>query len=291
MYLIILSSFFNTKMFMPSIFFTVAAGLGAAFLLVKRADQRISLKTFIIYALVTILVYCLCGLSGFLSFDDPLLLFIISQAVFLVLGIIHFVFLTRLIKVDSEKDNFFQELVFTLFVGILGVFAYQVVFSFTSNVEYSLLFSAAQIMFLVPFLLLKLSQRAVVVPHKVFAKWYYPSDPQEMAVSDDVWNSDSAMIVQFLLTRSPENDEVSILRGTCPANMEFGLFFANLIADWNESNPKGQIRMLDDADVPFGWNFYVEKSGFFGSRDYIDPAYSIRENGISEQDRIIGERV
>jgi len=276
---------------MPGIFFTVAAGLGAAFLLVKRADQRISLKTFLIYALITIVVYCICGLSGFLNFTNPLLVFIISQAVFLLLGIVHFVFLSKLIKVDGEKDNFFQEFVFTLFVGILGIFAYQVVFSFTSNIEYSLLFSAAQFMFLMPFLLLKLSERAVIVPAKVFSKWYYPTDPAQMTVSDDAWDSGAAMVVQFLLTRSPENNEISILRGKCPPNMEFGLFFANLIENWNENNPKGQIRVLDESNQPFGWNFYVEKSGLFSSRDYIDPSYSIRENGISEQDRIVGERV
>lgn len=289
--MILLASLFNAKMFIPGVFFAVAASLGAAFMMLKRANQKISFKVFVIYSLVTILVYALCGLIGFLEFKNPTLMFIITQALFVIMGIIHFVFITRLIKASHDEDNFWQELIFTLYVGCVGAFAFQAVFSFTNNVDFGLLFASAQFMFLLPFLLLNTAQRAVSIPQKIYKKWYYPTDPSEMEVSDDIWSSGNTVFVKFVLTHSPENPEEQVLTGQVPQSLEFGLFFANLLADWNDRHPGSQIKALDQVNVPYAWNFYIERPGFFGSRDYIDPSMSIRENGISEQDRVIAERV
>ncbi len=284
----ILLAFFNKSQFIPVIYFTAVIAFASIFYALKTQNKAISFKVFIVYSIITIFVYCCCGLIGFIQLENPLSIFIILQCLFFIFGIIHFIFLNKYIA-SENTGTFLHEIVFTLYIAVLGVFAYQIVYSFTPEFEFSALFASAQIMFILPFFIIKSAELAVLIPEKIYAKWYFPTNDIDFEIPEEQLEDKNIILVEILIQRSPENEDIIPIRGRAPLKMEFGLYFALAITEYNDSNAGKQIKIFDDTDSVFGWNFYF-KPKFFGSQEYIDPLISIRENGIRENDIIIAER-
>ncbi len=280
--------FINKSQFIPVIYFTVAIALASIFYRLKSQNKAISFKVFIVYSIITMLVYACSGLIGFLELGDPLSNFIIIQCLFFVYGIIHFVFLNRYIA-SENSGTFLQEAIFTLYIAILGIFVYQIVYFFTPQSEYSLLFTTAQIMFIIPFMIIKSAEQAVSIPEKVYTLWYFPTNEIDFEIPDEQLEDKNIILVEIHIKRSLENQDIIPIRGRAPLKMELGLYFALAITEYNDTNAGKQIKIVDDTDSVFGWNFHF-KPKFFSSPEYIDPLVSIRENGIKENDVIIAER-
>lgn len=284
----ILLSFINKSQFIPVIFFTIAVALASVFFALKTYNKSISYKVFVIYSIITIIVYAGTGLTGFLDLDSSLKVFIISQFLFFTFGIVHYIFLNRYIAADNN-GTFFQEVIFTLYIAILGILVYMIIYSFTPLADYALLFSTAQITFLLPFLIIKSAELAVLIPEKIYTKWYFP-DNLDIDIPEEQLEDKNIILTEIQVQRGLESPDIIPIRGRAPLKMEFGLYFSLAIAEYNDSNPGKQIRITDDMDAVYGWNFYF-KPKFFSSQEYIDPQISIRENGIRENDVIIAERV
>lgn len=287
--MIFLLSILKPSYLIPAAFFAAATILASIFYALKAKKQTISFKVFMIYSVITILLYALCGLIGFIEFEKPFYHFIISQILFFIFGFIHFYYLSKLIS-GGDESNFFHELIFTIYIAILGVFAYQIVVSFTPIVPYFPFFTLAQLIFIIPFLLLKTAQQAISIPEKVYTKWYFPVNENDFEIPDEMLEDRNVIIIEIRVQRSLENLDIIPIRAKAPLKMDLGLLFVTYINEFNDSNPGKQIKILDDTNSSFGWNFYF-KPGFFGSVEYIDPSLSIREAGVRENDVIIAERV
>ncbi len=284
----LLIPFFNKSQFIPVIYFTAAIAFASIFYALKTQNKAISFKVFIIYSIITMLVYGCTGLIGFLQLDNPLKVFIILQMLFFVFGIVHFIFLNKYIASESS-GTFLHEAIFTIYIAILGVFAYQIVYFFTPQFEYSLLFTAAQIMFIIPFLVIKSAEQAVLIPEKIYTKWYFPTNEIDFEIPEEQLEDKNIILIEIQVNRGVESSDMIPIRGRAPLKMELGLYFALAITEYNDTNPGKQIKIFDDTDTVFGWNFYF-KPKFFSSQEFIDPLVSIRENGIRENDVVIAER-
>jgi hypothetical protein len=289
--MMLLFALVQTKLFWPGTFFMISAILGTVFLVHGKARQKVSFKVFAIYSILCLLFFGLVGLLGFLPISSLAQLFVICQAFFIILGIWHYFQMTRLIRNSQSQDNFLQELLFTAYVSSLGIFAFLTVFAYSEQTPHQLQFVGGQLMFFIPFLLISTASAAVDIPPKVYSRWYYPSDPSMMEVPDSIWENPSKITLIFELTRSMDTTEAVLLRVQAPGLISMGLLFANSLADWNDRSPGNQILAHDNMGIAYGWNFYLESKSIFQGRQYLDPELSIRENGLSESDRVIAVRV
>jgi hypothetical protein len=130
----------------------------------------------------------------------------------------------------------------------------------------------------------------VLIPEKVYTKWYFPENDLDFEIPEEQLEDKNIILIEIQIQRGLENSDIIPIRGRAPLKMELGLYFALAITEYNDTNAGKQIKIVDDTDSVFAWNFYF-KPKFFSSQEYIDPLVSIRENGIRENDVIIAERV
>jgi hypothetical protein len=289
--MILLIAIVQTKLFWPGTFFIISAILATIFFVHGKARQKISLKVFTIYSLLCVLFFGLLGLIGFLPIRSLAQLFVVGQSCFILMGVWHYFHMTSLIRNSQNQNNFFQEFIFTAYISSLGIFAFLTIFAFGKQSAHQLLFAGGQLMFFVPFLLISTASAAVDIPQKVYSRWYFPSDPSLLEVPDSVWENPSKITLVFELTSSFETTDAVLLRVNAPSIIPLGVLFANSLTDWNERSPGNKILAHDSVGVAYGWNFYLEAKSIFQSRQYLDPELSIRENGLSESDRIMAIRV
>lgn len=273
---------------MPSIFFGVAAFLATIFFALKKDSKQISVKVFVIYTLSALLAFGLLGLTGLSSKVQPLKVYIGLQTGITLLGAIHAIALYKLSA--WQKDSFLHELIFTLYITVVSALAFVIVYSLCNNTGYSLIFSTAIILFIVPFLIGKTFEYLVAIPEEVYPKWFYPVNGDN-DLPEELLEDTNVVIVEFrMLQTDKENSEVIKSRSKLPLKIEFSRFFPAFIDAFNDKNPGRRIEYIDTNKQPHGWNFYLLPK-WYQFKTYINPQLTIRENGIKENSIIIAERV
>ncbi len=247
-------------------------------------------KKFFIYILITLVLF---GLVGLLSNEKvldnlPLNNFISFQVLFLGLGIIHVLALRKFFPDLSEKiTDFWSEFLYTIVTVLLGLVSFMYVVGIYKP-EYTYIFTAASIVFIIPFMVVKLYEFAISVPVKIYKKWTYPlnkkiSDPKNEELANP-------LVISFEFNKGKNMDQISNFRLKAPEKMEFGKLFYFFINDYNERHPEEEIQYLDKQNNPFGWVFY-KKPNLFGGQKHIDFTHTVEANNIKEDDVIICRRV
>lgn len=248
-------------------------------------------KLFFVYLLVVVLTFSLIALlsSPKVFNDTPLNSFIGIQFFMLLLGVLHLLLMRRYFPDLSEKESEnFNELLFTLFMLVVGFIAYlNVVNHFRPFLSY--VFLGAGIFFLIPLLFEKLYVYAFSVPVPIYKKWKYPlganiKDP----IAKELTNPS---VISFEFRKNQNNKEVTNFRVKAPENMEFGKLFYFFINDYNEKHPESPIDFLDEiAQQPLEWTFYL-KPKFLRFPKHLDYAKTVFENKIQENDIIVCQRM
>jgi hypothetical protein len=284
---------FNERMLVPGILIAVAAFFIAVFFFLNQSGgKKISVKAFILYSLATILAFVLMGLTGLVRVEDPLQYFIGTQFGMLVLGIIHTVAFTYLIA-DDEDPRFLNELIFTIYVAVLGGFVYLTLRSrIGEQTGYNILLLTSMIAFLIPFIFYKTFVYSVAVPPREYEKWYFPIDKNFDEDLDDEDFDDKKTIIAVVDILGRTSKDNIVVNGSirAPLRYEFGVWMATYIWERNEAKPGEKVEYLDEYGQPQAWNFYL-KPKWYQSPRYIDHKLTIGENKISDKDVIICERV
>ncbi|MBL3656758.1 TssN family type VI secretion system protein [Fulvivirga sediminis] len=247
-------------------------------------------KKFFIYMLVVIILF---GVTGFLASDNvlqnlPINNFISFQVVFFLLGVLHVFGLRKIFTNLSEKPgSFWAEFLFTIvtiFIGMIG-------FMFICDLYkpyYTFTFLLSTTPFIIPLLIVKLFEFALLVPTPIYKKWFYPAgvtikEPKE----DELVNP---LVLSFEFEKGDNSTEFSNFRLKAPERMEFGKLFYFFINDYNETHPGNGITYLDKDNNPTGWIFYT-KPNWMGTPKFINYNKTIEANNLKENDVIICERV
>ncbi|HWB62837.1 MAG TPA: TssN family type VI secretion system protein, partial [Chitinophagales bacterium] len=107
----------------PTVFLTIAGTLGTVFFFLKKEDKDISVKVFILYTVSSLLLSGLLGLTGLISIQEPITMFLLLQGAFLLFGALHAFSLYKL-NSWSTQESFWHEFVFTLYIAIVGALAF-----------------------------------------------------------------------------------------------------------------------------------------------------------------------
>ena len=236
----------------------------------------------IIYLVITALCFGIAGLPGLLG-----TFFILTQILILIIGVLHAVFLYKLVP-WTVKGKFLWEFLFSVAVAFLGAIFFLLVYNFILQVhvlQYVML--TAITWFFVPFFFVQAFNLYRMIPARIFRKWHYPvgkeiNDPLDSELV-------SLLVVSFVFHKKMNDPEITTFRAKAPLHMVFGRLFYYFVNDYNERHREGPIELLDLEENPHGWVFH-HKPNWLGIKRYIDPDQIITDNQIRENSVIICQR-
>jgi len=282
------------SMLIPAALFAVIAGFASAFFFLNSTGKKVSAKTFIIYSLFVILAYTTLGLAALINIASPLSYYIWTQMGALALGVIHCFSFSLLTGKDEENKTFWQQVVFTFYVMLLGSLIYYVLFGFLNHNGYSTIFmTSAMLAFLIPFFFYKSFDFYYAMPAPEYMKWYFPMDMNEEDITsptEDLEDANTFLLRLELLQKETSTDIKLESKVKAPYRMELGAYYAAILLQWNDAYPGKQIEYLDKFGQPQGWNFYIKPKWYQNPR-YLDPKQSIAENEIKLTEVVVCERV
>ncbi len=281
---------FNSRMLIPGILLTLLAFFAGIFFFVNSGEKKISVKVFVLYSLVTVLCFAMAGFSGlFIKIERLSSFFWGMSTAFFVFGVLH-TWGIRFLSEQSDTSTFGNELVFTIFVTMLGGFVFLLVFQWFYGQEYSVYILTGLLLFLTPFLFLKSFHFLIAIPELEYPKWYYPLDRDFNDFDDDEFSDKKTVLLKFYVMVKKDGDEKMVREALAPLRWEFGEYFGFLLTQSNLMKPGEKIDYLDEYGQPNGWLFYI-KPKWYQSPSIIDFKLTISENGLTGKEVIVCEKV
>ncbi len=250
-----------------------------------------SKKRAIIYALIILVSFALVGLlsSSKVLNDTPFNSFIGFQFLFFALGVLHIYILRKYFPdLSEDKSEFLPEFLFTVAYACLGIIAFlQIVNRFRS--PYSYVFVSSTILFVLPTLLYKMYEFAMLIAVPVYDSWLFPykkniKDPTK----EELLNP---RVISFEFKKTEDDTDITNFKIKAPQGMEFGKLFYFFIMDYNERHPEGPIEVVDEkTKQPSEWVFY-SKPNWYSSIQHINFNQTIAANKVKEDSVIICTRV
>ncbi len=238
------------------------------------------------YCFLTLLISAGCGTLSLICENDLERIFLATQVIFFVFGILHVLLMYNLFT-WSGKYNFQSELLFSLLVMLLMYIGFTVTF-FILNKSFAFVFSSALITFIVPLLIHWTFNYSISIPPKDYKKWIYPDKP----IVSDMENMDLSnfAVITFVFSKKFGDSALSNFQSKAPYSIRLGDLFYFFVQEWNYKNPGNTIEFNAEEKEPFGWYFYIKKS-WWKPMEYLDADLTVKENKISVNAVIITKRV
>ncbi len=247
-------------------------------------------KVFFIYTIILVLLFAgIAWLSNDrVLLNSPLGNLISFQILFLILGFVHVWVLRKFFKGIHEKPtDFWPEFLYTLVSTIFGLVGFIMVAQLF-KIEYTILFTAAALFFVLPFMMVKVYEYSISVPIPVYESWDFPLDENiKDPTSKELKNP---RVISFEFSKEIDVKEITNFKLKAPEEMELGKLFYFFVNDYNERHPEDQISYINDQNEASKWIFY-SKPNFLGSRKYFNYRKTVHANSIQENDTIVCQRV
>lgn len=266
----------------------MGVSLGMFFLLTNAFRSFIlGKKKVLIYSLVNIIAFALVallGIKGLISL--PVYQYLLFHGCFLLLGILHVRLMYVYFDFSDRKKSFFPELLFTLYLMVLGLVPFFLIYRALNDEGYHYFMAASTICFLIPLFVHKTFEASVDIPLRVLKKWFYPMyDSIPDPTTEELRNP---YVVSFVFHKKEDDKKYTHFRAKAPAYMTMERLFYHFMDDYNTKNAEGPIEYADKYGKPYGWIFYFRPRWYlFFAKRYIDPQSTIGENKIRENSVII----
>lgn len=238
------------------------------------------------YCLAALLISAGFGALAFICESNLSLYFIISEILFLIIGIVHVPVMYSIFPWGG-KYNFQSELLFSLLVMMLMYIGFTVTF-FILNRNFAFVFSSTVLSFILPLFIHWAFNYGASIPPKEYKKWVYPDKP----IVTDMENMDLSnfAVITFIFSKKFGDKTQSNFQSKAPYQIRLGDLFYFFVEEWNYKNPGNTIEYLSAENQVFGWYFYTKKS-WWRPKKYLDADITVKENKIALNAIIITERV
>lgn len=255
----------------------------------KNKEVKGSLFRSLLYIIVTGLIL---GAGGFLGNKNlvPIsfhLVYIVLGIWMLIFGVLHAVFLHKLLPWPND-ETYGTEFLFTLLVAVIGGVFLMLLFHFIGFKFYVGLNLTTLLLFVLPYIFYGVIRRYLNIPVKILRKWYYPVDKHVEDPSDR--EMEMPLVVGFEFKKKNTDKNMTAFRAKAPKEMTFGKLFYYFINDYNHRNPDEAIEYLNEKEKPLGWIFYF-KPKMFSKIRYIDPEETNSFNLVKENSVIVCKRI
>lgn len=279
---------FLRYIFVPLLAVIMMVILGA----IRRNQPAIKIRVIIIYVLLCSLCLAIPGFFGFSGNLFNPYWYLISQVIYLLLGIIHVNLMHRYFRkhIQSFSLSVLFESVLSLTCVLLGGYLFVLIFGWVGKGQgYPVMSATSAIIFFVPMVFHYCYIQLISIPVDIYKTWRYSPDqkPPDFEGAD----FDRLMVLNVELSKNLEDaNRFRIKAKTLPTGVTFGDWFFRVVDDYNHKNPKSIIYLSNENKESYYWIFYTKKS-FFSFRKYIDFDQDINTNNISENEVVICKRV
>ena len=260
--------------------------------LIRKGTPAIKMKVIIVYVLLCGLCIAIPGILGFSGNLFNPFWYIISQVIFLGLGIINVNLLLYYFRKHFKTSwkSILFECIMTLTCMLFGGYLFYLIFGLVSNGLGDPIMAATSILaFAIPLVFYYCYIAFISIPFDIYKTWQF--DPSQKPHNFQGVDFDRLMVLNVELSKNSEDQQrFRIKAKTLPTGITYGDWFYRVVDDYNHKNPNSTIQLLDQNQNSYYWIFYIKKS-FFSSRKYIDFEKDISENKISENQVVICKRV
>lgn len=259
---------------------------------IRRNQPAIKIRVIIIYILLCSLCLAIPGFFGFSGNLFNPYYYLISQFIYLLLGIFHVNFMHRFFRkhIQSFGLSILFETVLSITCVLLGAYLFVLIFGWVGKDQgYPVMSATSILIFFVPMAFHYCYIQFISIPVDIYKTWRYSPDqkPPDFEGAD----FDRLMVLNVELSKNLENaNRFRIKAKTLPTGVTFGDWFFRVVDDYNHKNPKSIIHLSDENRESYYWIFYTKKS-FFSFRKYIDFDLDISTNNISENEVVVCKRV
>lgn len=216
----------------------------------------------------------------------------VLAGIYLLFGIIHRVLVHKKYFM-GDKQSETKILLAEIMFGLSMIFFTVVIFSalqyFVTKEKEFLFYPVlmSTITFFLPFLFMKTFDAAFGIPDAAFKTWKYPLNEQ-IDVPDEK-PGEKILVIGFEIAKKPAVREMSYFRAKAPEGMMLGELYYHFINDYNDVQSETPIGYAEGAAAHLWW--FRRKPKWYQRQRILDPAISIRENGIKENEVIVCERI
>jgi len=213
--------------------------------------------------------------------------------IFLVFGVIHLTLMHKKYFVtgpDSSSRIFIGELFFAMAVVLFAISVFSSLQYFLKDDGKSFLFypmMLSTIAFFIPVLVMQTFSAAYSIPPPAYNTWMYPENAINLPEDDP---REKLLVMGFEIAKKETDAKRTFFRAKAPEGIYLGDLYYFFLEDYNELQSETQIHFMDDENQPYEWLFRLRKKWYQGQK-VLDPALTMKDNGIKENSVIICERI
>ncbi len=212
---------------------------------------------------------------------------------FLLFGLMHLYLNHKRYFSSTDNSNkvFIGELFFALSVILFTVLIFSSLQYFLKQNGRQFLFypmMMSTIAFFVPILVARTFNAAYSIPAPVYPTWNYPVDDPISLPEEDP--REKLLVIGFEIAKKSTDHKRTYFRAKAPEGIYLGDLFYFFLNDYNELQSETQIQFVDEKYEAYNWIFSL-KTKWYQSTKVLDPALTVKDNGLQENSVIICERV
>lgn len=212
--------------------------------------------------------------------------------IYLCFGFIHVVFFHKR-YFSSNKNNhnrvIIGEILFTMSLIFFTIVVFSSLQYFLRDKDFMFFpMLISTLWFFVPIVFLYTFEAAYKIPLPQYATWYYPID-KPIELPDEKIN-EKLLVIAFEISKKANDSVKTNFRAKGPDTMALGDLYYHFLNDYNEVQSETPIEYAEKTGVAYEWWFRIKTKWYQNSR-ILDPALSIKENNIKENNIIICERI
>ena len=254
-----------------------------------RGSFKAFSKSTIFYTLAYTIFFALSGFCIALPwFNQYASFYILLQALCLGAGILHLFAMRRWLK-WTGPGAFWPELLHLVIITLLGGIAMVLTYRLVNREGLEIAMATASFFFSIPYFIYQTYLRATDMPPRIFRKWYYPIQHNEVLFDETKLRN--LLVISFEFQKQPADRYFTNFRAKAPVDMEFGELFYYFINDYNERHTQSPIHYINQTGDADSWVFYKKPKWYTIFTQYIDTEKTIFINNIHENEVIICSRI
>lgn len=259
--------------------------LGAVGMIVAKKNQLLSNKKAIFYFLLCCVILVLPALFGFIDYWFMPYIYILLQALYLILGWYNLKVLHSVVREINDKP-YYVEFLIVLITMFIGAALFSLVFNLCNELQYGLWACTCLITFIFPSLFRKAYWSFMSIPLEIYKLWSYEEEMQE--IDNEAFDHNKIIVVELELFKQVSDIKSLNIKAKASEEVPFGIWFKVFIDDYNKKSPQSPI-VYTDYENSYGWIFYTNSS-ILGRQKYIDPELTFAKNKIREKNVVIAKR-
>ena len=219
--------------------------------------------------------------------------FWVFVGIFISFGIIHMAMVhKKYFTSDKSIDAraFLGELLFAIAVVLFTILLFSSLQYFLTDDGKNFLFYPMMLSalgFFIPVLVIHTFDAAFDIPSPVYPTWIYPAKALNLPEDDP---REKLLVIGFEIAKKMTDARRTYFRAKAPENIYFGDLYYFFINDYNEVQSETPIQFCDKNEAACEWIFRLKRKWYQG-RKIVDPALSVKDNGIKENSVIVCQRI